>query len=97
MSLFRKIANLFLNKKFQPFIIVEPKETPLHIREIAKLYPILHTVAGNRAVGEIRLFEFEPGRENKLRTGQAFIIHEKGLAHTWIHLGNDYFKLVMKA
>ena len=93
----RKLINFFTNKRFQPFIIVEADEVPLHIREIGKLYPILHTVAGNRALGEVKRFEFEPGRENTLRTGQAFILHEKGLAYTWIHLGNDFFKLVMKA
>lgn len=97
MFAFRKrIINLFLNKKYQPVTIVAA-EIPFHVKEVAKLYPILHTVAANRAVGEVMKFYFEPGKENKLRIGQAFLITEKGITSTWIHVGHDFFKLVMKA
>jgi len=79
----------------QPFTIHET-EIPFDIKQISKLYPILHTVAGNRAVGEVRKFEFV--KPNTLRKGQAIIINEKfSIVSTWIHLGNDFFKLVMKA
>lgn len=96
MSFFIKLINLILNKKYEPVIITEVA-IPFHIKEIAKLYPLLHTVAGNKAVGEIRLFQFDTGHENKLRVGQAFVMKKKGDHSVWVHLGFNYFKLVMKA
>jgi hypothetical protein len=90
------LKKLFSGKpKKAPFTIVEIT-VPLGIKEVAKHHPILHTVAGNRALGEIRKFIFV--KQNILREGQAMIINEKhGVTCTWVHLGDDYFKLVMKA
>jgi hypothetical protein len=96
-TLFRKLGELLFSKSDHPYEITDAAEVPFHIKEIGRMYPILHTVAGNQAVGEIRLFVFNH-KENSLRVGQALIKREKkGLTSTWIHLGNDYFKLVMKA
>lgn len=91
------LIKLFSKQKSQSFTIVEISEIPFHIKEIAKLYPILHTVAANKALGEIRKFEFLPHKENSLRVGQAHLLRKNGLDQTWIHLGNDFFKLIMKA
>lgn len=96
MTLIKNIWNVFFSKKQHPFNIEITENVPFHIKEIAKLYPILHLVANNRAVGEIAKFEFN--HENVLRTGQAIIINGKqGMVSTWVHLGNDFFKLIMKA
>lgn len=90
-----KIKNWFKKEEKLPFTIVEV-DVPEQIHILSKNYPILHTVANNRAVGEVRKFNFQ--KENTLRLGQAMIIHEPfGLTCTWVHLGNDFFKLVMKA
>lgn len=96
MRLLKNIWKALFSKTEQPFIILDTV-VPLHIREIGKLYPILHTVAGNLAVGEIKRFEFT-GHENTLRVGQAIKVDlERGVTCMWIHLGHNYFKLVMKA
>jgi hypothetical protein len=97
MSLIKKIKEFFSIRPPQSFVIADPIEVPFHIKELAKCYPILHTVAGNKAVGEIKVFQFNPGKENEKRVGQAHILNKGRYAETWIHLGNDYFKLVMKA
>jgi hypothetical protein len=96
MKLLKIIWHFFFPKKTVSFDIVEPKEIPFHIKEIGKLYPILHTVTANKALGEIKLFIFK-NRVHQLRVGQAAVIQREKYTCTWIHLGHDYFKLVMKA
>lgn len=96
MSLIKKFWNAILNKEQQPFIVGE-KEIPFHIKEIGKLYPIVHTVVNNQSIGEIKYFDFA-NHENSLRVGQGLIINEKkGMQSIWVHLGNDFFKNVVKA
>lgn len=96
MFLLKTLWDTLFSEPKSPFTIIGT-EVPYHIKEVGKLYPILHTVATNKALGEIRKFVFHE-KENILRVGQAFIINnDKGTDSTWIHLGNDFFKLVMKA
>ena len=95
LSIFKRFKKHIDEQKKPPFTIHEV-EVPHDIKQVAKLYPILHTVAGNLAVGELRKFEFT--KPNILRVGQTIIINEKfGVVSIWIHLGYDFFKLVMKA
>lgn len=92
----RKFWNALFSKTQEPFTIIDVETVPFHIKEISKIYPILHTVAGNRAVGEIKRFVFE--HENVLQPGQVIIVNGKNKTDCiWTHLGNDYFKLVMKS
>jgi len=64
---------------------------PYHIEELAKLYPVVHTVPYNKSTGEIKHFSLS---YNPCRVGQALILnHDREI---WIHLGKDYFKNIVK-
>lgn len=70
---------------------------PLHIRTIGRLYPILHTVVCNQARGEIKKFHFVESQKNTLRVGHHVTTTEGDYDCLWVCLGNDYFKLILKA
>lgn len=89
LSIIRKFLNKFRPPKFDRCEICQ--NPPYHIAEIAKLYPVIHTLVKNKSKGEISKFVLE---QNALRVGQALILnHDREI---WIHLGNDYFKNIVK-
>lgn len=67
-------------------------ELPYHVQMTSRLYPVIETLIGNKADGEIRKFEI-PG--NELRVGQALLLRND--REVWIHLGHDYFKNIVKS
>lgn len=77
----------FLQRFRKPKPQVCEGEIPCHIQAVARLYPVLETLVGNKAKGEVKRFELT---DNKLRVGQA--LFKKNNTEIWIHLGNDYFK-----
>lgn len=86
----RKIVKRLIAKPNEVYIAVDTN-VPFHIEQVGKMYPVIHTVVGNKSVGQIKLFLLE---NNKLRVGQALILNSD--REVWIHIGNDYFKNIMK-
>jgi hypothetical protein len=82
---------------FKHFIRQKPKvklisaEIPADIKAMGDLYPVIHTVVENLSTGEIKQLSIG---ENKLRIGQAMVINRD--KEVWVHLGNDYFKNIVK-
>lgn len=66
-------------------------ELPYHIQQVSRLYPVIDTLIGNKADGEIRLFTIE---NNTLRVGQGLVLRKD--KDVWVHLGNNYFKNTVK-
>ena len=85
------IKNLFTRKPKYESIHTLFTELPYHVQQISRLYPIIDTLIGNKADGEIRLFSIE---DNKLRVGQALLLRKD--KEVWIHLGYNYFKNTVK-
>jgi len=91
--MFKKLSTLF--KKANIITHIIELQIPDEVRQEGRKHPILHNVGNNRAVGEIRLFIFR--KENILQVGQPLTLVDKDYECTWIHLGQNYFKLVKKA
>lgn len=74
-------------------------EIPFHIQMIAKFYS-LSKLDGNLAKGEIEKFNFHISQRNTHKIGDrtTSIISENGNDYncSWVHVGNDYFKLIAK-
>lgn len=89
------------HKRFQDVNVVAntiiTKNTPFHIETIAKLYPILKSEL-NVATGEIRKFNFVESCRGKTDIGKRVTsterINNKDYGAIWVHVGNDYFKLI---
>jgi hypothetical protein len=92
----KKIFNWFRTSKNKSAFTIIETLVPDHIRVTGRQYPIVFTHTTNLAAGEIRKIKFE--KNTILRPGQAFIFTDKyGVVHTWVYLGYDFFKLVLKA
>lgn len=90
INILRKIWKKVITNKDEVYISVFTN-VPFHLEQVAKMYPVIHTVIGNKSTGEIKLFLLE---NNKLRVGQALILNAD--REVWVHIGNDYFKNIMK-
>ena len=89
LKVIRDFLNKFRTPKFDRCEICE--NPPLHIAEVAKMYPTIHTLHRNKSKGEVCKFFVE---QNNLRVGQALILRNDN--EVWIHLGQDYFKNIVK-
>jgi len=85
LSFIRKLFGKKDAKAYEDFYV------PNNIEQIGKLYPVIETLANNKASGEIKRFMLE---NNKLRVGQAMFRNNDN--EVWIHLGKDYFKNTIK-
>lgn len=99
LSFINKIWKKYVLRKNDAFTVedTDVESIPFHVRQLGRLYPILHTVAANQARGEIRKFNFCESQKNTLPVGRHVSMTEGEYETLWVCLGNDYFKLLMKA
>jgi hypothetical protein len=75
----------------------EKEKIPFHIQAISKVYPVLST-EGNLAKGEIRKFQFVESQRGRTEIGKRVttmeIINNQDYGAIWVHVGNDYFKMI---
>lgn len=79
---------------------------PFHIQEIAKLYPVIAGIDHNLAEGQIENWAimFLHTNQELPRPGGYISLHSKitfptkmvDFGEVWVHLGNGYFKQVLK-
>lgn len=90
-EMFAREAKEFFSK------FTKKPNAPYHIQAIGKFYPILKT-EGNIANGEIKHFNFVDSCKGTHRTGQRVVgterIGDKSYDAIWVHLAQDYFKLI---
>ena len=79
-------------KLFKPY-----EHIPYHIQALSKLYPVLDT-EGNISKGEIRKFKFTDSDRGRMEKGKRVVsmefIDNEDYDAIWIHVSNDYFKMI---
>lgn len=75
----------------------EKEKIPFHIQAIAKVYSVLST-EGNLSKGEIRKFQFVESQKGRTEIGKRVTttetINNQDYGAIWVHVGNDYFKMI---
>lgn len=89
---------LFVREKNEFYnLFKEAEKIPYHVQAIAKLYSVLKT-EGNLAEGEIRKFKFVSSSKGTIAIGKQVLamefVNNKDYDAIWIHVGNDYFKMI---
>lgn len=72
-------------------------KVPYHIRFMGAFFNLVKS-ENNLATGEIRKFNFVEGQRNTHRAGDRVtsmeIINGKDHGAIWVHLADDYFKMI---
>lgn len=96
-----ELFNWFKRKNKSSFTISDVSIPP-KVKRTADLYPILYHIPGNVAAGEIKKFTFR-NESIYYDIGKRILITEttynpvKDWYLIWVHVGNDYYKLIAKS
>jgi hypothetical protein len=93
-DLYVRERNDFLNK------FKEVEEIPYHIKVMAKMFPIIKREGSdepNLSIGEIKKFKIA-GQNETIKMGHRVnsleIIDNEDYGAIWVHVGNNYFKMI---
>lgn len=90
----------FKKKEKQSFTI-SGEAIPPKVKRTADIYPILYHIPGNVAAGEIKKFNFIDSCRNRTDIGKQILSQEydpnREWDCIWIHVGEDFFKLICKS
>jgi hypothetical protein len=105
-QLIKKLKNLcYALLRQDDYFTIEDTDSdalPFHIRQVGRMYPMLNYL-DNESRGEIKRFVFTSTYRKTLPVGERVTTEHcsdsKNYVYhcIWVHLGNDYFKLVSKS